>query len=138
MGAIALAVGGCSATPTENAQTPDPTPAAPAVLAFEDSDPAPEPPSDTIASTATSASAPAASVLLDDGQAGAWQQITDDAVIGVHSAPDTVYTRLGVLEPGAGVVGTGRLADTGGTIWMEINWGEATAWVLAAAFAPAG
>ncbi len=65
-------------------------------------------------------------------------QITDSARIGVHSAPDTIYTRIGVLEPGAGVLGTGRRVATNDAEWMEINWGDATGWVLAAAFAPAG
>lgn len=129
---------GCTITPSEEVQSPTPvrsnsTGIEPETLAFNDepdtvSEPAVEPVS------VSAAIEPAGSSSLLEIQApAAFLQITDSARIGVHSAPDAIYTRIGILEPGAGVLATGRRADVGGIIWMEISCGDATGWVVEAA-----
>ena len=74
--------------------------------------------------------------FLDEREPGAWTVATSDASIGVHSAPDYLFTRLGILGPGENVIGTGRRVATDAVSWMEIRWGDATAWVIEAAFTP--
>lgn len=125
---------GCTITPIEEVQSPTPIPVAdtrPEQLAFDESDTT-DPAAAPVATEPLSSSA-----LLDEVAAAPWTQITDSARIGVHSAPDVLYTRLGVLEPGAGVLATGRLVETNGVVWMEIRWSDATAWVVQTGFAPA-
>lgn len=66
--------------------------------------------------------------------AGPWISGPESTTVGVHSAPDSLYTRLGSLNAGDGVIATGRRVDTAGVIWMEINWNDASAWVNEAPF----
>ncbi len=66
---------------------------------------------------------------------GPWIVATDSAVVAVHSAPGSLYTRLGVLAPGETVLTTGRRVEDSGDMWMEITWDETIAWVPQAAFA---
>jgi hypothetical protein len=144
VGLLVIGVG-CTATPIREA-TPTPSASSqgqPDALAFtDDADTASEAGAATAQDSAQSNSrattAQAASRLLETVEAGAWVQITDSARIGVHSAPDSLYTRVGLIEPGAGVLGTGRGVSTADADWMEINWGDATGWVLATAFARPG
>lgn len=76
-----------------------------------------------------------AAQLLDDSEPAAWTVVTDSAQVGVHSAPDDVYTRLGVLDPGAVVLATGRRVVAEGVRWMEIHWRQRTGWVMEAVLA---
>lgn len=128
---LALVGAGCTITPIQEVQSPTPvrsvtTGTEPETLAFNDET---EPASATIEPARNSA-------LLEELAASAWVQITDSARIGVHSAPDTLYTRIEILEPAAGVLATGRRADVAGIVWMEISWGDATGWAIEAAFSP--
>lgn len=66
--------------------------------------------------------------------AGPWISRPESTTVGVHSAPGSLYTRLGSLEAGGGVIATGRRVDTAGVLWMEINWNDARAWVNEAPF----
>lgn len=120
----ALALSACSFQPVREAE-PAPQGEPPAALAF-DGDAAE-------AADAEGASA-GGSGILDDVPAGAYELATDTATVGVHSAPDTVYTRLGVLEPGSKVLTTGRRAMVDGRTWMEIGWQDSVGWVLEAFF----
>lgn len=89
---------------------------------------------------ATAADEPAratgADEFLDQREPAAWTVATTDAGVGVHSAPDHRYTRMGVLGPGDNVIGTGRSVATGTVRWIEIRWGDDTAWVIEAALGP--
>ena len=117
-GVVTLLVAGCSFTPIREVEsTRDDTPAdtEPAVLAFDD---------ETTTQTAETAGTgdggvadepartPAAAAFLEERESGAWTVATSEATIGVHSAPDYLYTRLGVLGPGDSVIGTGRRVAT--------------------------
>jgi hypothetical protein len=135
--ALGLTIGaaGCTITPLEEVQSPTPVPVAddqPQRLAFDETDDVDA--ADTVPATTDAVSS---STLLDEVDAAPWTQITDSARIGVHSAPDVLYTRLGVLEPGAGVLATGRRVETNDVVWMEIRWDDTTAWVIQTGFAPA-
>lgn len=128
--AALLVVGGCAVQEREPSTSSLPAPAVtaaptePETLAFADDE----------ADGAVPAQAPQA----DAGSAAAFTVVTDTATVGIHSAPDHVYTRLGTLQPGANVLATGRTVDVDGIGWMEIHWRDTLGWVVSAAFAPLG
>lgn len=138
--ALAAGASACSFEPIRQVESSS-SPAEPATLAFNDPVAEPESAADTrVNQPATADDEPARSTsageFLDEREPGAWTVATSDATIGVHSAPDYLFTRLGVLGPGENVIGTGRRVATDAVSWMEIRWGDATAWVTEAAFAP--
>lgn len=119
-------VAGCSIEPVR--EVAGPTPAVePAELAFTDDTATPD-------STTTGGAGDPAEV--EQTEAAAHTVVTDAAVVGVHSGPDILYTRLGALGPGDNVLTTGRLVDVQGIAWMEVNWRGETAWMIAGALAP--
>ncbi len=129
---IAAAIGSvsaCSFTPLEDVTEPTaPAQEEPDALAFTEDVPA-------AAGRPAIDGSPAAE-LLDDTEAAAWTVVTDSAQVGVHSAPGTAYTRVGVVSPGETVIATGRRVNADEIRWMEIYWRQRTGWVLEAAFAP--
>lgn len=144
--ALAAATSACSFEPIRQVEATS-SPAEPATLAFND--PVVETEAvetEAVARTqpvsdpATAADEPgrqtSAGEFLEEREPGAWAVATSDASIGVHSAPDYLFTRLGILGPGENVIGTGRRVATDAVSWMEIRWGDATAWVIEAAFTP--
>ncbi|MEM7288217.1 MAG: hypothetical protein AAF480_17855 [Actinomycetota bacterium] len=134
--ALATGASACSFEPIRQVESSAPPAAEPAVLAFDD--PVDEqPPAAEPAGTADEPVRRAdAEDFLEEREPSAWTVATSDASIGVHSAPGYLYTRLGVLGPGENVIGTGRRVATDAVNWMEIRWGDATAWVTEAAFTP--
>jgi len=117
-------LGGCSFDPirdvSESSSEPEQQPANLAFVSDEATTPAADPdPTDR----------------ADRIAPGPWIVATDSAVVAVHSAPGSLYTRLGVLAPGETVLTTGRRVEDSGTMWMEISWDETTAWAIQAAFA---
>lgn len=56
--------------------------------------------------------------------------------VGVHSAPDPLYTRLGQVGSGDRVGLTGNRAEVDGQEWAEIIWLDHTGWIPASALAP--
>ena len=135
---ISTAATACSFEPIRQVDSSS-APSEPAVLAFDDPVEEPAAPVETD-DTATPENEPerrtSAEEFLDEREPSAWTVATSDASVGVHSAPDYLYTQLGVLGPGENVIGTGRRVATDAVSWMEIRWGDSTAWVLEAAFAP--
>lgn len=133
---VATATASCSFEPIRQVETTSSRPE-PAALAFEQPAVAEARPARELA---TAGDEPlrqtSAEEFLDEREPGAWTVATSDASIGVHSAPDYLFTRLGVLGPGDNAIGTGRRVASGAISWMEIRWGDATAWVTEAAFAP--
>ncbi len=124
----AIGLSGCGITPLQDVTAPaTPLVERPDALAFSEAPPADgRPPID---------GSPAAAAL-DTEDPAAWTVVTDSAQVGVHSAPDTEYTRLGVVGPGETVIATGRRVDAGGVRWMEIHWRTGTGWVVENAFTP--
>lgn len=49
--------------------------------------------------------------------------------VGVHSAPDRLFTRLGEIAAGEAVGLTGNRAGVDGEEWAEIIWADNTAWI---------
>lgn len=139
-----MLVTGASACSFEPIRQVDATssPSEPAVLAFEDAVAEPQAaandqPVRQLAAADDEPQRQASTAdFLDEREPGAWTVATSDASVGVHSAPDYLFTRLGILSPGDNVIGTGRRVATDAVGWMEIRCGDATAWVTEAAFAP--
>ena len=133
---LATGVSACSFEPIRQVERSSEPAPEPVVLAFDD--PVTDPATDTEVATADDEPVRTAAPdeFLEEREPGAWTVATSDASIGVHSAPGYLYTRLGVLGPGENVIGTGRRVATDAVSWMEIRWGDATAWVTEAAFTP--
>lgn len=133
---VVLGAGGCGFDPVREVSsqaTPDPD-GAPETLAFA-ADDTTRPAAAPVASDAEIVSEADRPVDLDL-PAGTWRVATDTTVIGVYSGPDSIYTRIGVLEPDDLVLATGKRVSIDGVIWMEISWDATTAWVLQVAFTP--
>lgn len=132
---VVLGAGGCGFDPVREV-SPQATPpyAAPETLAFA---------ADDAAGLAAAPVASGSEIASDADKPvdlglppGTWRVATDTTVIGVHSGPDSMYTRIGVLEPDDLVLATGKHVSLDGVIWMEISWDATTAWVLQVALAP--
>jgi hypothetical protein len=126
---IALATAaGCSFTPIQEAtKSADVSATEPEALAFNSDD----------APAAGSVTTPQpGALLLQDVEAAAWTITSSSDQIGVHSAPGSLYTRIGELGSDNDVIATGRRAAVDGDAWMEIHWANSTAWVLQAPFVP--
>ena len=138
---LVTAASACSFEPIRQVDATS-SPSEPAALAFQDPVVEPQQAAEAQPDTepATAQDEPerrtSADEFLEEREPGAWTVATSDASVGVHSAPDYLYTRLGILSPGDNVIGTGRRIATDAVSWMEIRWGDATAWVTEAAFAP--
>jgi hypothetical protein len=79
---------------------------------------------------------PSSLAFVDQTVAPSTGTIAADAgTVGVHSAPDRLYTRLGELPAGDTVGLTGNRAGVDGEEWAEIIWADSTAWVPASALA---
>lgn len=131
-----LLAAGCSITPISEVQPSAPTVTPPPVLALVE-------PSGTDAAASededtTTRELPARAAqdsLVRTGPSEALFVDTTSARIGVHSAPGYVYTRLGILGPGEGLISTGRTVEVDETPWLEVRWLESTAWVADAGLA---
>lgn len=135
---ISTGTAACSFEPIRQVDSSS-APSQPAVLAFDDpveDSAAPAEPADPAGPDDEPLRRTSAEEFLEELEPSAWTVATSDASVGVHSAPDYLYTRLGVLGPGENVIGTGRRVATDAVSWMEIRWGDSTAWVLEAAFTP--
>lgn len=79
---------------------------------------------------------PASLAFVDQSVAPSTGTIAADAgTVGVHSAPDRLFTRLGDLDAGATVGLTGNRAGVDGEEWAEIIWADSTAWIPTSALA---
>jgi hypothetical protein len=73
---------------------------------------------------------PASLAFVDQSVAPSTGTVAADAgTVGVHSAPDRLYTRLGEIPAGDAVGLTGNRAGVDGEEWAEIIWADSTAWI---------
>lgn len=80
--------------------------------------------------------APASLAFVDQSVAPSTGTIAAGAgTVGVHSAPDRLYTRLGEIGAGDTVGLTGNRAGVDGEEWAEIIWADSTAWIPTSALA---
>ena len=128
--ASALLISGCSFDPIREVQPAREPGTTPAVLAFDAPAAAPEPASSTPADPTTPP--------LDVLPAATWVVNTDRLSLNAYSGPDSLYTRVGELAADDAVLATGRRVESRDTVWMEISWDDATAWIDAAALTQSG
>lgn len=82
------------------------------------------------------AQAPPSLAFVDQSVAPSAGTIAAGAgTVGVHSAPDVLYTRLGAVTAGDAVGLTGNRADVDGEEWAEIIWADSTGWIPTSALA---